>query len=94
MIYSMSSKKFGKDVEFFCHAGSGYVFINFNGLPGIMGLNICEGGKMYGPAVWFCGEDEQFKRLCRKWWSRYLKNSNRDNQDYTRLRGVKNAAEK
>lgn len=63
------------ELEFFTGNGTRYVFVNFNGKPGTLGNQICNGGNMTGSTITYNGDDRDgFERLCRNWWKLYLRN--------------------
>lgn len=71
--FTISSKKYNKQITFFRSPGSGYIFVDINGKPGTTGVQICENGSTRGYTL-TCYEDDQqeFQRICKKWWKSYL----------------------
>lgn len=76
MEYTINSKKLGKKITF-SSQNSGYIFVDTNGKPGLLGDQICQGGKFTGPTLFHIGEDEElFKKICKRWYKKHVSNLN------------------
>jgi hypothetical protein len=74
MKFTINSRKLGREITFFAQ-NNGYIFVDLNGQPGILGNQICQGGYLGGNTLSFSGDDERaFAAKCRKWFGQYLKN--------------------
>ena len=52
----------------FSRPGKSYIFADYNGQPGALGLQICRGGSLRGYTLEYSGDDHgEFKRICQKW---------------------------
>jgi hypothetical protein len=72
MKYKIKSRKMDCTVTF-SRPGTGYVYIDFGGRPGTLGLQICYGGHLLGNTITYRGDDEAgFEKLCRNWWKQYI----------------------
>ena len=59
----------------FSRPGRHYIYLDLNGQPGTLGQQICDGGRLLGPTLTYSGEDaEAFRRICQRWYRRYLQN--------------------
>ena len=76
MNITINSRKLGRPVDFY-RPGRGYIFVDLSGdgsNPGVLGRQICDGGKLIGRTISYSGEDEAvFARICRGWFRAYLR---------------------
>jgi hypothetical protein len=61
------------EVTFFTPDNGGYVWVDLNGRPGTLGRQICDRGGLMGSTISYRGTEDGFERLCRRWWSAYLR---------------------
>ena len=55
----------------FSRPGKAYIFADYNGQPGALGLQICKNGSFRGYTLEYSGNDpQQFKRICQNWLRR------------------------
>lgn len=74
MKTTIKTKKFG-DVTFFTGNGTRYIYVDLNKKSGSLGNQICAGGHLTGSTMAYIGDDlDQFGKICRNWWAKYLKN--------------------
>jgi hypothetical protein len=60
----------------FSRPGKSYIFADYNGQPGSLGLQICENGSFRGYTLTYSGDDlKEFKRICQKWLRRASRQS-------------------
>ena len=72
--YTIKSRKLKQDITF-TRPGSDYIYVDMNGQPGTLGLQICSGGYLAGSTVGYSGDDvDAFKKVCRNWWQKYIRN--------------------
>ena len=75
MELKIKSKRLDK-VLTFSRPGGSYIFVDLNGREGTLGRQICEGGHLGGPALFYDGDDEaQFKKICRNWYRSYVRSN-------------------
>lgn len=75
MIFSIKSRAFKRELTFTC-PGNYYIFIDFNGKPGTLGNQICDGGHFMGNTISYSGNDDyEFEKICRRWFKSFLKNT-------------------
>lgn len=68
------SKIMGQTLTF-SRPGGGYIYVDVNGKPGILGRQICSGGRLQGSTISYTGEDlKQFSAICRRWYRAYVAN--------------------
>ena len=74
MKFSIKSKTLGKTLTFSTSGiESGYVYVDLNDQPGILGNQICEGGKLVGSTIEQKEPNESsFEKTCRAWYKKYL----------------------
>jgi len=73
--YTIKSKILNRDVVFSI-PGESYIYVDLDGdVPGSLGWQICEGGRLLGDTIMYSGEDEaEFAKVCRNWLRSYLRN--------------------
>lgn len=78
MTLTINSRAMKQSVVF-SRPGDRYIYVDLSGdgsLPGCLGLQICDGGKLLGNTISYSGSDEAvFGRICRNWFRAYLRNS-------------------
>ena len=67
---TINSRKLGRPVTF-SQPGKNYVYVDLNGKPGTLGLQICEGGGFSGVTI--MASSKSFERRCRSWFAAYLR---------------------
>lgn len=73
MGFEIYSRKIGKKLTFTVPGGS-YIFVDLNGKPGTLGMQICRGGDIVGDTLAYSGSDDaDFEKICRNWYRAYLK---------------------
>lgn len=71
MKTTINTRRHG-ELTFFCPAYGEYVWVDMNGKPGTLGMQICDNGHLSGSTLsWYYDDFESF---CRKWWRAYLRN--------------------
>ena len=74
MEMQIKSRKLGRTLTF-STPGTSYIFADLNGQPGTLGNQICRGGATTGSTLSYDGDNqEEFEKICRKWYKAYLKN--------------------
>ena len=72
MTFTINSRKHGPVT--FSRPGLDYVYVDLNGKPGTLGLQICEGGNMSGHTITASrATPAQFEKICRRWWAGKLR---------------------
>ena len=57
----------------FSRPGGGYIYADLNGLSGVLGKQICDGGEVAGNTIYCAGDDATLARICRKWFRAYMR---------------------
>lgn len=74
MEMQIESRKLGRTLTF-SRPGTSYIFADLNGQPGTLGNQVCRGGSTTGSTLSYDGDNqEEFEKICRKWYKAYLKN--------------------
>ena len=77
MIYTIKSRKYKTEIDFYCSGkglyGFGYVYVNFNGSNWEVPerSQICDGGYLRGETI--RAREESFEYTCQQWWKQYLR---------------------
>lgn len=73
MKLTIKSRKLGKTITF-TRPGREYIYVDLNGRPGTLGVQICKGGWTSGSTMSYLGDDETiFDALCRSWYRAYMR---------------------
>jgi hypothetical protein len=67
----IKSKIMGRTFVFH-HASNGYVYVDLNGLAGVLGNQICEAGRLQGATI-RCYSASDLKRVCLNWYRSYVR---------------------
>ena len=74
MELTIKSRKLNSAITF-SRPGSHCIYANLNGQSGTLGNQICDGGGTMGNTIGFSGDDqEQFEKICRRWYKSYIRN--------------------
>lgn len=65
----IKSKTLGKTLTF-SRPGSYYLYVDINGHPGTLGMQLCTGGSLHGSTIGCRGE---WQRVCKKWYRAYIR---------------------
>lgn len=77
MELTIKSRKLYAEITF-SRPGGHYIFADLNGKPGTLGNQICTGGRTMGNTLGYSGSDqEEFAKICRKWYRAYIRNEYR-----------------
>lgn len=77
MKLSIKSKKLGRTITF-SRPGESYIYVDFNGEPGTLGEQICDGGSFRGPTISYLGDDQrEFEAICRRWYRSFIRAMNK-----------------
>lgn len=63
------SRKSGEIFNFWMPTDGGYIYRTYPGKPGILGNQICNGGRTMGSTL--CATPETFEKVCRRWYRAY-----------------------
>lgn len=59
----------------FSRPGNSYIYVDMNNEPGVLGTQICKGGRISGSTISYEGEDHaEFTRICWHWYRAYVSN--------------------
>lgn len=73
MELKIKSLKLGRTITF-SRPSLGYIYADLNGHSGTLGRQICRGGKTFGSALFYSGDDQaEFESICRRWYRAYIR---------------------
>ena len=75
MEMKINSRKLDKTL-IFSRPGSHYIYVDLNGQPGTLGNELCNGGYLRGDTIGVGDSQEEFERLCRKWYRAFIRREN------------------
>lgn len=74
MEITIKSKILGRSITV-SRPGSSYLYVDLNGKPGTLGLQICEGGTVNSGSTltYSCDDYTKFARFVRRWYQAFTK---------------------
>lgn len=73
MVYIVNSRKLKRQLTFFIDGKEGYIFVDLNNKPGLLGQQICKGGYLIGSTL--RANETNFIKICKQWLKQYYKNN-------------------
>lgn len=74
MIFEISSRKLNRTLCFWAPDNGGYIHVDTNGQPGVLGQQLTVGGTFWGgDALETSSKYSTFERICRRWYRSYIR---------------------
>ena len=76
MEMTINSRVLRRELTFGRHWGGEYIYVDFGNKWNPIPHQICGGGSLQGETITYRGNDnEVFKRICKRWYNGYLRNT-------------------
>ena len=72
MELTIKSRKLNAEIKF-SRPANYYIYVDLGGKPGTLGNQICDGGRTMGNTIGCSGDQEQFEKICRRWYRAYIR---------------------